>query len=460
MNRSLLISLLTVAMGSAQADPVDDFVTSSMAAQKIPAVVIGIVKDGKLVRKQAYGKIDLELDVDAKPDDIYEIGSITKQFTAFATLLLAEQKKLSLNDSVDKYIDNCPEIWKPITIRHLLYQISGLPDYAFVPGLGIVGEFTKDQFLTTMAALPLDFKPGVTWAYSNTNYALLGWVIEKASGIPYPRFVEENIFKPAGMTQTFFGDNATIRPRRAHGYMNNQGEIIRAIAGAGSIASDGSINSTVEDMAKWDALLHEHRLLSAESYALMWSPAKLNSGRQRPYGTGWFLGDPSLPDYVGHGGNSSGYSAGFARYTKDGLSVIMLSNLYPVSGEQFCRTIAELLEPSLRAKIPEEKPDPQKERTQKIKAAVLTFAEGKQDSNCLEEEVLAPMRTQRAAMSPVWQTVRKLTELKFAGETKQGKDTLLTYRLLTPDRNFTAYILWSDHSKIAQMTLKADPPKA
>lgn len=443
----------------AAADKVDDYVNSTMKAQKVPAMVIGIVKDGKLIRKQAYGKVDVELDVPAAIGDAYEIGSMTKQFTAAATLMLVEEGKVNLDDSVTKYIEGSPDIWKPITVRQLLNQTSGLQDYAFVPNLGIVGEFDRATFLTTMAKLPLDFEPGVTWAYSNTNYALLGWVIEKASGKPYPDFVNERIFKPAGMGHTFFGDDVTIRPRRAHGYMVYQGALIRAKVGAGSIASDGSINSTVEDLAKWDAVLRDHKLLKPSSYNLLWQPAPLNSGRTRPYGMGWFLADPSMPPYVGHGGNSSGYSSGIARYTDKGLTVIMLSNLYPVSGEAFCQRVAEIVDPSLKPKVPTEKPDPDAARTAKVKAAVLTYAEGKQDPAVLEPEVLAPMKTQRAGMNPVWRSLLKLTDFKFADAAPKNKDTMLTYKIVTAERTFTVYVLWSDAGKIAQMTLKADPAK-
>jgi len=458
--RPILALTALIVASAANADPIDDYVQSVMKAQNVPAIVIGIVKDGKLIRKQAYGKVDLELDVDAKPDDIYEIGSITKQFTAAATMMLVEEGKVNLDDSVTKYVSPCPDLWKPITIRHLLYQISGLKDYAFVPDLGIVAEFDKAKFLDSMGKLPLDFDPGVTWAYSNTNYALLGWVIEKVAGKPYPDFVAERIFRPVGMDHTFFGDQLTIHPRRAHGYMTYQGQLIRAQVGAGSIASDGSINSTIEDMAKWDAALRDRKLLKPSSYDLIWSPAKLNSGRTRPYGMGWFLPDPSMPPYVGHGGNSSGYSAGLARYTEKGVSVIMLSNLYPVGGEQFCQRIAEIVDPSLKPTVPTEKADPDVSRTGKVKAAMLVYAEGKQDPAVLEPEVLAPMKTQRAGMNPVWATIQKLTDFKFAWATPKGKDTMLAYRVFTPGRNFTAYILWTEAGKIGQMSLRADPIKA
>lgn len=455
------MALTVHASACFQPDEIDNYVTGVMKAQKVPAIVIGIVKDGKLIRKQAYGKVDLELDVDAKPDDVYEIGSITKQFTAAATLMLVEEGKLKLDDSVTKYVDGCPDTWKPITIRHMLYQISGLKDYAFVPNLGIVAEFDRATFMREMSALPLDFDPGVTWAYSNTNYALLGFVIEKAAGKPYTEFVTDRIFKPAGMDHTFFGDSMTVRPRRAHGYMTYQGQILRAQAGAGSIDSDGSINSTIEDMAKWDAVLRDHKLLKESSYKLMWAPATLNSGRTRPYGTGWFLPDPSMDqEYVGHGGNSSGYSAGFARYRDKGLTVIMLSNLYPVGGEAFCQRIAEIIDPSVKPTVPSEQPDPDATRTGKVKEAILTFASGKQDATVLEPEVLAPMKTQRAAMNPTWTAISKMTALKFAGSTSKGKDTMLTYKVVTPDRVFTAYVLWSSAGKIAQMAVRADPPKA
>lgn len=132
----------------------------------------------------------------ATVEDAYEIGSITKSFTAIAAMTLVEEGKLSLDDPVSKYIPEAPEAWKPILVRNLLHQTSGLKDYAFIPGIGLADEYDRAKWMGEMTKLPLDFTAGLTWAYSNSNYALLGWIIEKAAGQPYPGSSPRGFWSP------------------------------------------------------------------------------------------------------------------------------------------------------------------------------------------------------------------------------------------------------------------------
>lgn len=457
--RFALLSVLALAAACGHADNIDDYVKAEMTRLHVPGMTVGIVKNGKLVSERAYGVADLELNAPTTTKDVFQIGSITKQFTAFAAMMLVEEGKISLEDPVSKFIPEAPELWKDIKIRHLLYQNSGLKDYAFVPGIGLADKYDRAKWLGEMVKLPLDFEPGLTWAYSNSNYALLGWVIEKAAGKPYTEFVTERIFKPLNMTSTRYDDVNEVIPRRSHGYFFAENRHIRAVADGMSITSDGSIVSNIEDMVKWDACLRERKLLKADTYNLIWSPAKLNSGRTRFYGMGWNLTTPGAPAYVGHGGNSIGYSAGFARYTEAGVSVIVLANLYPIGGEPTARKIAELYEPSLVFKVPAESSDPNPQRTEKVKAALVAYGSAKADDPLLDAEAAAPMKTQRAGMAPPNSPLRRIDKLGFVGTAPVGKDAWLTYRLTSGERKFTAHVLWTAEDRLAQVILRADPAK-
>jgi D-alanyl-D-alanine carboxypeptidase len=452
-------SLLLLAATVAQADKIDDYIKGEMTKQHVPGLTLGIVKNGKLVSKRAYGVSDLELMAKTTTDDIYQLGSITKQFTAFGTMVLVEEGKVDLEAPVATYIPEAPDAWKNIKIRNLLYQNSGLKDYALVEGIGLLDNYNRQQWMDKMVKLPLDFEPGAAWSYSNTNYALLGWVIEKASGKNYTDFMMERVFKPLDMTTTRYDDPDIIIPHRAHGYLDLGHGLVRARGDGMSIHSDGSLITNLADMVKWDNALRDRKLLKSSSYDAIWSPGKLNSGRPRFYGMGWFLGLPGSTGYVGHGGNSIGYSSGIARYTDAGLTVILLSNQYSLGGEGTAKHVAELYDPNLIPKIPAESPDPNPARTEKIKAALLAWGARKIDDPALDNEITAPMKTGRAAMATGPSPLLKIEKLSFVNATGIGPDAWLTYRLGNGERWFTAQVLWTHENKLAMLSLRPDPPK-
>ena len=450
--------LLLCLIAFGRADPIDDFVKAELIRTKSPSIAFGIIKDGKLVKHEVYGKANLEFDVDAKKGDRYEIGSITKQLTAMATLLLVEDGKLTLDDPISKHLPESPKEWEKIRIRHLLYQTSGLPDYAFEEGIGLIDRYDREKWMGIMTKRALDFEPGLAWAYSNTNYALLGWVIEKAAGMSYPTFMRERIFKPLGMDNTTFSEPDEIIPRRATGYLNYQNQVVRSAYSSASIDSDGSVLSNIEDMSKWDAALREKKLLQPSSYTVYMKAAELESGRWRPYGMGINLSLPGAEPYYGHGGNSAGYSAGYACYPNSKLSVIVMGNIYAFGGEAMAKQIAELYEPKLKPTSPPVKPDPNSKRTETVKKALLALGNGTADDTVLEAEVTAPMKTRRAGMSQGMVPLRGLEKLEFASEIPVGKDRLITYKVVTKTRDFVGTVLWSSGGKVAMLSLRPDGP--
>lgn len=204
-----------LAQSTQKPDEVDQYVEAFIKKRGIPGLSLAVVRDGKLVKAAGYGLANLELNVPAKPETVYEIGSISKHFTAEAILLLAEEGKLKLDDPLSKYLSEAPEAWKPITLRHILAHTSGLKDWEAANALSYRREYTPEEFIKLMAPFPLDFTPGEKWAYSNTGYPLLGVVIERASGQPFEAFMTERIFKPLGMNATRFNHPSHIVPNHA-----------------------------------------------------------------------------------------------------------------------------------------------------------------------------------------------------------------------------------------------------
>lgn len=452
--RISVLALPLLFSSIASADTIDDFLKSEMKAQHVPGLALGIVKNGKLVRTSVYGVTDLETPTPITKSIRFEIGSITKQFTAFATMLLVDEGKIKLDDPISAYLPEAVPAWAGIKIRNLLNQNSGLPEYVFLADLGLDKQFDRATFFDRVTKAPLDFQPGATWAYSNTNYALLGFIIAKASGKPYAEFLTERVLKPLGMNETAFSQPYEVMPNRAHGYMWYENQLIRAPYGAGSIDSDGSLMSTVGDMAKWDAALLGRKLLKPESYEAIWAPGKLASGRPRYYGMGWFLATPFDPPYVGHGGNSSGYSAGFARFLEPKLSVIVLGNVYAFSGEDLAKRIAYMVDPSLKEKPPIVANDANAARTAKIKAAFSALAAAKFDDPSLEPELTAPLQSARARQTPGYRAFAKVDAFEFVEVRRQGQDLWAVYRVKVGVNSYSARFLWTPKDTLAQVLLK------
>ncbi len=450
-----------LAASLALADPIDDVVNREMQRSKVPGVVVAVVRDGKLVEKRAYGLADVELESKMQPDDLFEVGSVTKQFTAFLAMLLVQDGKLDLDAPVSKYVEKAPEAWREITVRNLLNQNSGLPEYVQLPGLGLMDTFEAAKWMDTMSKQPLDFPAGTAWAYSNTNYALLGFVIEKAGGKPYTDQLTERVLKPLEMTNTRFQDTAAIWPRRAHGVIR-QGEAVMRVPGmGGSIQSDGTLVSNLADLVKWDAALRERKLLKPEGYAQLWAPGKLKGGLEKPYGMGWFLTAPDGPAYVGHAGASVGYGGGIARFRdgqKGSITVIVLSNQYAVPGEEMGKQIALAYDPSMKFPIPTATTDPNPARTTALREKLARLAAGKPLPEDLEPAMSGPLNTWRTRSGPSpYRNLASLKEMAFAREDRLGAYTRLVYRLKLETASMTAYLTVGGEGKLAAVQLRPDP---
>ena len=310
-------------------DAVDDYIKKAMSRQHIPGLSLVVVRDGKVVKAKGYGLASLELGVPASPETVYELASATKPFVATAILLLVQDGKISLEDKVSKYLNETPEAWKSVTIRHLLSHTSGIKDYSSDLRRAFPHDTSPEKFAQEVMREPLNFVPGEKWAYSNTGYVLLGMVVLKASGKSYDAFLQERVFKPLGMKATRRHSPDEVVPHRAAGYMWAGGGGLRNAEFLKYLTmnqGDGGILSTAPDLAKFDAALSTDRLLSAPSRDALWTPVKLNDGKTHGYGLGWFLEEVNGHKHVHHPGGSPGANAMISRYPDDRLTVIFLTN--------------------------------------------------------------------------------------------------------------------------------------
>lgn len=318
---------------------VDDFVKSEMSKQSIPGLTIAVLKDGKIIKAEGYGMANLELDVAAKTDTVYKIGSVSKQFLASGIMLLAEDGKLSIDDKISKYLDNTPAAWSDITIRHCLTHTSGILREG--PAFEAYKVQPDADVIKSAYSEPLRFKPGEKWEYCNVGYFILAQIITKQSGKYWGDFLNERIFAPLDMKSTRVTTLTDLVTNRAGSYGVKDGKFFNAPE-LTAVRPSGAFISTVLDLAKYDAALYTEKPLSTKIKKLMWTPVTLNSGATHPYGFGWELITRQGHTVVHHGGSLSGFRAEFARYVDDRLSVIVLTNGANATPNNIAKAIADI----------------------------------------------------------------------------------------------------------------------
>jgi len=327
----LALSLIPAQAATPTADLAayaDQLLSAAFPADQ-PGAAALVVKNGEVVLRKGYGMANLELGVPMAPDMVFEVGSVTKQFTAAAILMLQEQGKLRVEDEITKYLPDYPTHGEKITIEHLLTHTSGIPSYTGLPEWR--PRWREDMKVEDVIALfkdkPLEFKPGERWAYSNSAYILLGAIIEKASGKSYEQFVEEEIFQKLGMSHSRYGHTEEVIPRRATGY--SQGDNGFRHANYLSMTQPyaaGSLMSTVDDLAIWDRALAGGSLLKKTSWERMSTSAKLLSGKPTRYGYGLAVYELEGRRVQDHGGGIFGYTSFVLRVPEEGLFVAILAN--------------------------------------------------------------------------------------------------------------------------------------
>lgn len=346
----LALCLLLLAQASAQtaaAPPpaqemtrkVDEYMNAAMRVNRFSGAVL-LARDGRPIVSRGYGMANIELDVPNTPQTVFRLGSVTKQFTATAIMLLQERGKLHADDPICKHLSDCPQAWQPITIKNLLTHTAGIPNYTEFPDFSktAAAEATAGELIGRFRDKPLQFALGEKFAYSNSGYYLLGTIIERTSGKPYADFLQENIFAPLGMKQSGYDDPVRIIKNRAAGYARTSDGLINAAPISMSTAyAAGALYSTVEDLLLWDQALYTDKLVSRKSLDEAFTPFKSN------YGYGWSIGKRFDRQVIGHGGGIFGFSTYIARYPADRVTVIVLSNVEGAPSGEIANSLAAIV---------------------------------------------------------------------------------------------------------------------
>jgi len=332
---------------------IDAILEPPIKAGKIAGASVAVMKGNETIVQKGYGYADLELDVPTPPRATYEIGSITKQFTASSILLLAEQGKLSLDDEVTKFFPDYPTGGRRITIRRLLNHTSGIKGYTELPEFREFQMLKKphEELVKLFSAKPFDFEPGEEMIYNNSAFFLLGLIIEKVSGKPYDKFVQENLFDRVGMPDSYYCSERAIHKNHAHGYDTDKNTLVlKGYIDHSWPFAAGSLCSSTNDLVAWNKALHGGKLLKPESYKQMTSPGTLNDGTRIRYGMGIGVMNIGGRAMIGHSGGINGFLSESQYYPKDDLIIIVLLN---TAGPVNPRDVAHEIADTVLGKAPE-----------------------------------------------------------------------------------------------------------
>lgn len=347
----LLMLLLVIICSSLNAvfaqeleTKIDALITKEFKDKEGPGGVFLVAKNGNPVYQKAFGKANLELDIELTSEYVFQLGSITKQFTAIAILMLEDQGKLKTDDPVSKYIPDYPSGEK-ITIHHLLTHTSGIKDFTKMKSIQEIAqkEMTPKMMVDFFKNEPPVSAPGEKFEYNNSGYVLLGYIIELVSGETYENFIEKRIFEKAGMNRSFYASDRQIIQKRAYGYQKKEsGYVNKTVISFSVPFASGSLMSTVNDMLKWQNTLNQNLLLSAASAKKVFSKYKLNNGEEFTYGYGWHIRELNGIPTREHGGSIFGFKTMGVYIPSEDIYVIGLTNCDCNSPTQITQEIAKL----------------------------------------------------------------------------------------------------------------------
>ena len=343
-----------------QAKGIDGVVRREMQARSIPGLQVSLVRNGRIVFSKAYGVADLESRAPVTRDSVFTLNSSTKAFTGVAIMQLVQAGRVALDAPVSRYLDNLPPAWRGVTIGQLLTHVSGLPDILVQPkgqGTGsLVGDGSAASAWSVVQTMPIEAPAGTRYRYNQTNYVLLGKVIDRITGEPFAEEMRHRQFIPAGTTHTAFGDARTIMPGRVRTYRYAGGRVDAGANAAGLehafddfapfIRTAGGLNASADDVAHWLISLQNGTLLDTHALQTMWTAGTFSDGSPTPWAMGWPLQAlAEHPVVAGIGGRR----AAFFVYPEDDLAIVVLTNLAGANPEEFIDEIAGQFYPDLLA---------------------------------------------------------------------------------------------------------------
>jgi CubicO group peptidase (beta-lactamase class C family) len=438
---------------------IDRYIKAEMRRQKIPGIALAVLRDGKISLLKSYGFANVEHRVPVKPETVFQSGSIGKQFTAGAVMILIEEGKISLDDKITEYFADVPDAWKNITVRHLLTHTSGLGDYP--QEVDLRRDYTEDEYFALIKKAPLSFTAGAQWDYSNAAYFTLGALVRKVTGKFYGDFLREKIFKPLDMRAARIISEADIVPHRAAGYRLENGALKNQewVSPSTNTTADGSLYLTIIDLAKWDAALYREKPLKQSTLAQMWTPVKLNDGTAKPYGFGWHTESVKGRRLVYHGGAWQGFKSFIGRFPDDKLTIIFFANLWDAKELKLARGLAAIFYPE--SALPAEPPIEDKEpaTTSQIRRVLLQFARGSADRKLFTSAAQAEVFPVRAR-----QITEKLNSLSIPAAViytnelvgRRDENGLRVYRYFLNDvtRTLSCTVKLTKDGKITDLRLE------
>lgn len=445
---NLFFILFFHANGISQTDSinmkVDSFISEKMKEYQIPGIAVGVVKKNVLIKESFYGFSNLDHQVPVTGKTVFSIASMDKQITATCIMMLYEQGKLKLTDSISNFLDSVPISWNRIQIKHLLSHTSGLPDE--VPEYFHQRQlitYSTEELLQNIKKQELQFQPGENWGYSDAGFFLLQLIVEKVSGISYGEFLRKNILVPLGMNSTQTLNPKEIIPNRATSYYKyDSGKMIintwRAID-YGPLYND--IGSTISDFAKYEVAIAANKLLKQSTYNLMWTPFALNDGSfvsnliheknlfwaDASYGYAWGIRKFKNHRIIYHAGFTG---TSITRLPEDSLTVILFTNLtggfHP---DELARDIAGLYVPKSSIKKIVATKDPSPSTTIFLKEQINKISRGTIDSTAFTTDLAKALTPALSGFSKRLQKWGSLQSLEYLDSEKElNKNTKLFYK--------------------------------
>lgn len=324
---------------------IDSLLAAEVAEGPIAGLGVAVVKGRDTIVLKGYGFANVEDDVPVTPVTVFRIGSVTKQFTSSAVMQLVEKGKLSLDDTLGAMLSSAPARWRGVTLRQLLNHTSGIPSYTDL-GPRWQRRWREDMLTDTIIAMTagdsMYFPPGTKWRYDNTGYVLLGMILERATGRPYARYLDDTFFKPLGLSGTMYCYNRPVIEHRAQGYDRLGKQFMNAeYLSMTQPYAAGSLCSTTGDLVKWTYALHSGKVVSATSFALMTTP--VGAAAASRYGFGLQIDSLEKHPRISHGGGIHGFVSMVARYPADSLTVVVLVNSVPAPIGILANNVARII---------------------------------------------------------------------------------------------------------------------
>ena len=453
-----LLVVVLPASAVAQTAPlarIDSVVQAEMTRQRIPGVAVAVVRGGNVMLAKGYGEANVEHHVPVSPETIFQSGSVGKQFTSAAVMLLVEDGKLALDDSITKFFSNAPPSWRGITVRHLLTHTSGIPDYT-TDAMDYRRDYSEDELAKMAFGLTPEFPAGSRWNYSNTGYVLLGIIIGKASGKFYGDVLRERVFTPLGMRTARVITEEDIVPNRAAGYRLVRGELKNQnwVAPKLNTTADGSLYLSVQDYIAWDRGLRAKHILKPASWATVYSPVTLTSGNRYPYGFGWSIDTVAGQLRIHHGGSWQGFQTYISRYLGDDVTIVALANLGSAQPGAIVDGIAALLNPSLKPKPPAPIADTEPAERARLEAVLAATRDGKLSPADFAYVRAGFFPSAARAFQQALQGVGTPDKVTLFERTVLGDDRIYSYEVTYGDKVFRVRLGLAPDGKVSAFGLR------